>query len=413
MSYAKALRCRECGREYPHAPMSICEACFRPLEVIYDYDAIARVISRERIARGPLTMWRYRDLLPVESEDVIDIDTGFTPLIKADNLGRGLGLEKLYVKNDTLNPTFSFKDRVVSVAITKAREFGFETAACASTGNLACSVAAYAAKAGMEAYVFIPADLEQGKIVGAAIYGPKLIAVDGVYDEISLLCRELVERYKWAFVNINIRAYYSEGAKTLGYEVAEQLGWRAPEHVIVPVASGSLHSKVWKGLNEFASLGLIGPVKTRVHAAQPSGCSPVVNAFESGTMEVLPVRPNTICKSLAIGNPAEGYYALKTLKESRGVAIGVSDEELVDGMKLLAETEGIFAETTGGVVIAALRKLVASGVIKRDETTVAYITGCGLKTQEAVMDKLPPRLNIQPSIGSFEQALRESSLQKG
>lgn len=406
MSHVKALRCRECGREYPLETLRVCEFCFAPLDATYDYEAIAKVISREKIARGPLSMWRYRDLLPIDSDKVVDIGTGFTPLIKAENLGRELELDELYLKNDCVNPTYSFKDRVVSVAATKALEFGFKTLACASTGNLACSVAAHAARAGIEAYVFIPADLEQGKIVGAAIYGPTLVAVHGNYDEVSSLCIELVDRYAWAFVNINIRPYYSEGSKTLGYEVAEQLGWRAPDHIVVPVASGSLHHKVWKGLNELSMLGLIGSVGTRVHAAQAAGCAPVVAAFQAGTPHVHPLRPNTICKSLAIGNPAEGYYALKTLEESEGIACAVSDEDLIDGMKLLAGTEGIFTETAGGVVIGALKQLVASGTIKKNELTVALITGSGLKTQEAVADVVQP-LTIQPTLSSFEQALKE------
>jgi len=403
MSYAKGLRCRECGREYAHGPTSVCEVCFRPLEVIYDYEAMARVVSRKSIMHGPRTMWRYRDLLPVEGE-FVDLGTGFTPLVKAENLGRELGLDELYIKNDTLNPTFSFKDRVVSVAVSKAREFGFTTVACASTGNLACSVAAYAAKARLKAYVFIPADLEQGKIVGAAIYGPSLIAILGNYDEVNKMCAEMAQKYHWAFVNINIRAYYSEGSKTLGYEVAEQLGWRAPDHAIIPAASGSLHSKVWKGLNEFARLGLISKVPTQVHAAQAAGCSPIVNAYQAGSFQVVPVRPNTICKSLAIGNPSEGYYALKTMKESGGTGVAVTDPELAEGMKLLARTEGIFGETAGGVVIGALKRLVASGQIKRHEVTVAYITGAGLKTPEAVADVVQP-LTIQPTVKSFEEAL--------
>jgi len=409
MSYAKALRCRECGREYPLEPIHVCEFCFGPLEVEYDYDAISQVISREKIAQGPIGMWRYRDLLPVDSEEVVDISAGFTPLIKADNLGREFGLRELYVKNDCVNPTYSFKDRVVSVAITKAKEFGFDTVACASTGNLACSVAAHAAKCGLKAYVFVPSDLEQGKMIGTAIYGPTLVAVNGNYDEVNRLCSEISDKYRWAFVNINIRPYYSEGSKTLGYEVAEQLGWRAPEHAVVPVASGSLLSKIWKGLNELALLGLIGPVKTRMYATQAEGSAPIVAAFRAGSTHVHPVRPNTIVKSLAIGNPAEGYFALKTIQESQGAACAVSDAEVVDGMKLLAETEGIFAETAGGVVVASLKRLAAEGAIKPDELTVAFITGCGLKTQEAIAGSLKPPLTIDANLASFEEALKEQA----
>jgi threonine synthase len=354
-------------------------------------------------------MWRYKELLPISGE-VVDIGTGFTPLTRADNLGRELGLRQLYLKNDCLNPTYSFKDRVVSVAATKAKEFGFSAIACTSTGNLAGSVAAHAARAGLKAYIFIPADLEQGKIVGAAIYNPTLVAVNGNYDEVNRLCSELADKYPWGFVNINIRPYYAEGSKTLGYEVAEQLGWRAPDHAVVPVASGALLVKIWKGLNELSSLGLIGPVSTRMHAAQAAGCSPVVEAFQAGTHIIRPVKPNTIAKSLAIGNPADGYYALKTIGQSGGAASAATDAEIVAGMKLLAESEGIFAETAGGVVISGLRHLAASGAIKRDDLAVAFITGCGLKTLEAVADSVVSPPIIQPTLASFEQMQGERAL---
>ncbi|MDO8532838.1 MAG: threonine synthase [Dehalococcoidia bacterium] len=406
MSYVKALRCRECGRDYPQEPINVCDFCFGPLEIVYDYDAISRVISRERIARGPLSIWRYADLLPADSERAVDINAGFTPLIKAKNLGRRLGLDNLYLKNDCVNPSYSFKDRVVSIAATKALEFGFDTIACASTGNLACSVAAHAARAGIKAVVFIPADLEKGKVVGAAIYGPTLVAVKGNYDDVNRLCSEIADSYHWAFVNINVRPYYAEGSKTLGYEVAEQLGWRAPDHAVVPAASGSLFTKIWKGLKEMSDLKLIGPVKTRMHLTQPTGCSPISTAFLEGTMNIRPVKPKTIAKSLAIGNPADGYYALKTIQETRGSAWSVTDEEIVEGIKLLAQTEGIFSETAGGVVIAGLEKLARSGAIQKDEVTVAYITGNGLKTQEAVEDVVKPLL-IEPSLAAFEKALKE------
>lgn len=406
MSYARALRCRECGREYPLQPVNVCEFCFGPLEVSYDYEALAKIVTRERLQKGPLSMWRYRDLLPVEGSEVVDIKAGYTPLLKADNLGRLLGLKNLYIKNDCVNPTYSFKDRVVSVAVTRAREFGFDTVACASTGNLACSVAAHAAKAGLKAYVFIPADLEQGKIVGAAIYGPTLVAVKGSYDEVNRLCSELADRYSWAFVNINMRPYYSEGSKTLAYEVAEQLGWRAPDQAIVPAASGSLFTKIWKGLQELTQLGLIDPVPTRMHAAQALGCSPIVAAYEAGCLEIRPVKPQTIVKSLAIGNPADGYYALKIIKASQGSGCAVSDAEVVAGMRLLAEQEGVFAETAGGVVIAGLKRLAESGRIQSDDLTVAFITGCGLKTTEPVTHVASP-LVIEPTVRSFEQVLKE------
>lgn len=404
MAFAKALKCRECGKEYEKQPTNICEWCFGPLEVVYDYDGIRKVLTRERIKSGPANLWRYRELLPVDDGPVIDMHAGMTPLVKAENLGRKLGLENLYIKNDCVNPTYSFKDRVVAVASTVARQMGFDVLACASTGNLAGSVAAHAAKAGMKSFVFIPADLEKVKIVGASIYGPTVVAVNGNYDEVNRLCSEVADNFNWAFVNINVRPFYAEGSKTLGYEVAEQLGWRAPDNVIVPVASGSLLTKVWKGLNEFKDIGLIDKVQTRVHMVQPQGCSPVVTAFSEGVMDVKPVKPNTIAKSLAIGNPADGFYALKVLKDSHGSASAVTDPEVIEGIKLLAETEGIFAETAAGVVISGLKRLAASGVLKPKELTVVYVTGNGLKTQEVVEDTVRP-LVVQPTLASFKKAL--------
>jgi threonine synthase len=334
----------------------------------------------------------------------VDIGTGFTPLVKATRLGRELDLNELYIKNDCLNPTYSFKDRVVSVAITKAREFGFDTIACASTGNLAASVAAHAARAGMKSYVFVPYDVEPGKLIGIAIYNPVLVTVEGNYDDVNRLCSQLAQRHNWGFININLRPYYAEGSKTLGYEVAEQLGWRAPDCVVAPAASGLLFTRIWKSLDEFSMLGLIQPVNTHMYLSQAAGCSPIVNAFQAGTIHVHPVKPNTIAKSIAIGNPADGYYALRVARQSGGAACAVTDEEAVEGIKLLAETEGIFAEATGGVVIAVLRKLATSGMIKRDELTVAVITGAGLKTQEPVAGVVRPFV-IQPTLESFEKVL--------
>ena len=401
MAFANALKCRECGREYPTDPLNVCEFCFGPLEVVYDYGAIARVISRDRIQNGPLTMWRYQDLLPVDADNAVDLQTGFTPLMKAPNLGRLLGLDHLYIKNDAVNPTNSFKDRVVSVASTKALEYEFKTLACASTGNLAGSVAAHAARAGMDAYIFIPADLEKGKVIGAAIYGPTLVAVDGSYDDVNRLCSELADTYPWAFVNINMRPYYAEGSKTLGYEVAEQLGWQAPAHCIVPSASGSMFTKIWKGFKELEDLELIPKVHTHMHMTQAAGCAPIAEAYEAGVTRVRPVKPDTIAKSLAIGNPADGYYSLKTIQESEGDATIVPEEEVVAGIQMLAENEGIFTETAGGVVISGLKRLVERGVIKRDELTVAYITGNGLKTLEPVEDTVRT-VPIAPTTSSFE-----------
>ena len=405
MSYARALRCRKCGREYHLEAINLCDFCFSPLEVVYDYKAKSRGVNKDKIAGGPPSMWRYRNLLPVDDE-IVDVGSGFTPLVKADNLGHELGLEQLYIKNDCLNPTHSFKDRVVSVAITKAREFGFSIIACASTGNLAASVAAHAAKAHLKSYVFIPSDIEQSKMISTAIFNPTLVAVKGSYDDVNRLCSGLVEKYNWGFININLRPYYAEGSKTLAYEVAEQLGWRAPDCVIAPAASGLLFTRIWKGLEELSMLRLIGPVNTHMYLAQAAGCSPIVNAFEAGTLHVHPVKPNTIAKSIAIGNPADGYYALKIARESGGAACAVSDEEAIEGMKLLAQTEGIFAETAGGVVIGVLKKLAASGAIKKDDLTVAAITASGLKTQEAVADVVQPFV-IKPTLESFEEVLGE------
>ena len=403
MSYARALRCRKCGQEYPIQPINLCDFCLSPLEVIYDYKAMAKGLSREQLARGPLSMWRYRDMLPVEGKEV-DIGTGFTPLVKADNLGRELGLSRLYIKNDCLNPTYSFKDRPVSVAVTKAREFGFDAVACASTGNLAASVAAHAAKANMKAYVFVPSSVEKGKLVGAAIYNPVLMTVEGSYDDVNRLCAVLAQHYHWGFININLRPYYAEGSKTLGYEVAEQLGWQAPDCVVAPAASGLLFTRIWKGLDEMSMLGLIEPVNTHMYVAQAAGSSPIVNAFQAGAIHVHPVEPDTIAKSIAIGNPADGFYALRVARQSGGGACAVTDAEAIAGMRLLAQTEGIFAEAAGGVVIGVLRKLAASGVIKRNELTVAFITGAGPRTQEIMADSVQPFI-VQPTLESFEEVL--------
>jgi threonine synthase len=405
MTFARALRCRECSREYALAPRHVCEFCFGPVEVAYDYDAIKQQISRRRIEAGPASLWRYADLLPADADQRVDLHAGFTPLLRATNLGRRLGLNKLYIKNDTLNPTWSFKDRVVSIASTKAREFGFDTLACASTGNLANSVAAHAAHAGMKSVVFIPSDLESGKVLGSAIYAPTLVAVDGNYDQVNRLCAELGDKYGWAFVNINVRPYYSEGSKTLAFEVAEQLGWQAPDHVVAPIASGSLFTKIHKGFNELARVGLIDEPRVRMSGAQAEGCSPVAAAHAAGSLNFRPVKPNTIAKSLAIGNPADGYYALVIMRDTGGHCPAVTDDEVIEGIKLLAETEGVFAETAGGVVTASLKRLAESGAIDPDETTVAFITGGGLKTQEAVTDHVIAPLHIAPTVDSFEEKL--------
>ncbi len=403
----KGLKCRECGKAYPAEPLHVCEFCFGPLEVDYDYAAIGKIISRERISQGPKSLWRYIDLLPVEKEATVGLHAGFTPLIHAKNLGRELGLDELYLKNDTVNhPTLSFKDRVVAVALTRAKEFKFDTVACASTGNLANSVAAHAAQAGFRCFVFIPYDLESAKVLGNLIYRPTVVAVEGNYDDVNRLCSEIAGEYPWAFVNINIRPYYAEGSKTLAFETVEQMGWRAPDQVVVPIASGSLLTKIWKGFKEMERLGLIGKVSTRINGAQAEGCSPVTSAFKEKRDFIRPVKPKTIAKSLAIGNPADGYYALKTVLESHGQLESVSDEEIIEGIQLLARTEGIFAETAGGVTVGVLKKLVQNGIISRQEVTVAYITGNGLKTQEAVMGTLGEPVRIEPRLISFENTLK-------
>lgn len=401
-STAKALKCRECGKEYPLAARYVCEYCFGPLEVAYDYAKIKKLVSREKIESRPRTMWRYAEYLPADASDPVSIDEGYTPLVRAHNLGKALGIKELYVKNDCANPTHSFKDRVVSVAVTKARELGFDTVSCASTGNLANAVSAYGAKAGMKRYVFIPANLETGKVVASNVYEPNLVKVEGNYDEVNRLCSEIAGRYPWAFVNINVRPYYAEGSKTLGFEVAEQLGWKAPDHVVVPMASGSMLTKIWKALKEFEKTGILDSVHTRVSGAQAAGCSPISTAWLEGTDTFRPVKPDTIAKSLAIGNPADGYYALQTIKESGGAAEKATDAEIVEGIKLLASTEGIFAETAGGVTIACLKKLVESGKVKKNEVTVAYITGTGLKTQEALHGHMKEIVTIKPNLASFE-----------
>ncbi len=410
MAKMKSLVCRECGKEYPTKAIHVCELCFGPLEVKYNYDEIKKSISREKIEDGPRSMWRYLDLLPVESASVASVigpHAGLTPMVRAKNLGAYLGLDELYIKNDTVNhPTLSFKNRVVSVALTRARELGFETVACASTGNLANSVAAHAAAAGMKCYVFIPADLEAAKVLGNLIYKPNVVEVEGNYDDVNRLCSEIAGEHGWAFVNINIRPYYAEGSKTLAFETVEQLGWRAPDQAVIPMASGSLLTKIWKGLHEMKALGLIDKVQTKINGAQAEGCSPIATAYKEGRDFFKPVKPKTIAKSLAIGNPADGYYALKATGESKGAMDMISDEEVVEGIKLLAQTEGIFAETAGGVTIGVLKKLVKQGIIKKSDVTVAYVTGNGLKTQEAVIDSVGRPFRITPSLVSFEKTFK-------
>ena len=403
MTFINGLKCRECGREYSKRAIAGCEECFAPLEVDYDYDAISRVLSREEIYARPKNLWRYRELLPLEREPAVGLASGGTPLIRAERLGRVLGIRDLYIKNDSVNsPTLSFKDRVTAVAINKALEFGLSAVGCASTGNLANSVAASAASAGLPAYILIPDNLELNKIIATSIYGAEVIAVRGNYDDVNRLCAELAERYPWGFVNVNLRPFYGEGSKTFGYEIAEQLGWRAPAAIVVPMAGGSLITKIHKGLKELECLGLIEEeVRTRLFGAQAEGCNPITSAVKRCSSEIQPVKPDTIAKSLAIGNPADGYHAARLIAKTRGWADDASDEEIVAGIRLLAETEGIFAETAGGVTIAVTKKLIEQGRINADDLTVIAITGNGLKTAEAV--KLPKPICIEPKIAEFDR----------
>ncbi len=408
MGHIRGLKCRECGREYPIEPIYVCEFCFGPLEVAYDYRGIATALNKEKIEEREKSLWRYRELLPIDGDPQVGLTSGYTPLVKADNLAKELGVDALYLKDDTVvHPTLSFKDRVVSVALTKAKEFGFDTVACASTGNLAHSVSAHGARAGLKRFIFIPASLEASKIIASLVYEPNLVAVDGNYDDVNRLCSEIANKYRWAFVNINIRPFYAEGSKTLGFEIIEQLGWKAPDNVVVPCASGSLLTKVWKSFKEFKEIGIIKDLGTKVFAAQATGCSPIVTAIKQGTDVIRPVKPNTIAKSLAIGNPADGFYASQVIKETGGAGEDVSDQEIIDAIKLLARTEGIFAETAGGVTLASAKKLIEAGKIKRDEVTVICITGNGLKTQEALHGHAASPHYIKPNIASFEEVLRK------
>jgi len=407
MNCMKGLRCRECGKEYPHEALHVCELCFGPLEVHYDYDKIKTVLTREVIESRQPNMWRYRELLPLEQDPSVGGQVGFTPLIRARNLEKALGVSELYLKNDAVNyPTLSFKDRVVSVAISRAREMGFDTVACASTGNLANSVAANAAACGMKSFVFIPYDLEQTKITGTLVYGARVVGIKGAYDEVNRLCSEIAGKYGWAFVNINIRPYYAEGSKTFGHEIAEQLGWRLPKHIVVPMAGGSLITKVWKAFDEFKKLGFVEDAGTRVYGAQAAGCAPIVTAVKEGSELIRPVKAKTIAKSLAIGNPADGYYSAKTIRESGGWGEDVTDAEIVDAMKMLAETEGVFAETAGGVTFGVTKKLIEQGRIPRDESIVVSVTGNGLKTQEALNGSLEQPVVIDAKLAEFDALVR-------
>lgn len=409
MSYVAGLACRECGRRYEAKLLAGCEDCFAPLEVDYDYAAISRALTRETIAAREKNLWRYRELLPVNADPPIGRATGATPLLRADRLGAQLGLRRLFIKNDSVNcPTLSFKDRVTAVAITKTLEFELKAVGCASTGNLANAVAAGAAAAGLPAFVLIPADLEQSKITATSIYGATVVAVRGNYDDVNRLSSQIADRFQWGLVNVNLRPFYGEGSKTVGYEIAEQLGWRAPDAIVVPMAGGSLLTKIHKGLKELERLGLLeDEARTRLFGAQARGCNPIVDAVKRNSTDIRPVKPATIAKSLAIGNPADGYHAAGVIASTAGWAEDVTDDEIRAGIKLLAETEGIFTETAGGVTVAVTRKLAGQGRIQPDDLTVVAITGNGLKTQEAL--SLPAPVVIEPRLENFERAITKSA----
>lgn len=409
--YFSSLKCRECGRLYPKKAVHVCEYDFGPLEADYNYDRIKAVLNRQVIESRGKSMWRYRELLPIDGDPSVGLQTGFTPLVKANRLAKALGVDELYVKNDTVNyPTLSFKDRVVSVALSRAIELGMKTVACASTGNLANSVAANAAAAGLDSYVLIPADLEQSKVLNSLVYGTKVIGIQGAYDQVNRLCSEIAGKYGWGFVNVNLRPYYAEGSKTMGFEIIEQLDWQVPAHTVICMASGSLLTKIYKAYHEFMKIGLVPETSFTVHGAQATGCNPISAARKAGTDLIRPVsKPNTIAKSLAIGTPADGYYAVRAMEETGGSAEDATDQEIIEGIKLLAETEGIFAETAGGVTVACAKKLIDTGKIPRNERIVLCITGHGLKTAEAVADHIGKPRIIKPSLREFD-ALVEAEL---
>jgi threonine synthase len=405
-----ALHCRECGKDYPKAAVHVCEFCFGPLEVSYDYAAIGKVLTRALIESRPPTMWRYAELLPLDGPPAVGLQTGMTPLLRADRLARRLGVRELWVKNDAVcHPTLSFKDRVVSVAVSKAIELGIDTVACASTGNLANATAAQAAAAGLPSVILVPYDLEPAKILGTSVYGARVLAVKGTYDDVNRLCSEISGKYGYGFVNVNLRPFYAEGSKSYGYEIAEQLGWRTPAHVVVPMAGGSLVTKIGKAFGELEKLGLlvggVGASKTRIHGAQAAGCSPIVDMVLERREQVRPVKtPTSIAKSLAIGNPADGFYAQKTIVGSGGHAAKPDDAEIVAAMRLLAETEGVFAETAGGVTLGATIRLIEEGKIGKDDgPVVVCITGNGMKTQDPLVGALPEPVLIGPRLADFDR----------
>ncbi len=401
-----ALECRECGQRYPVEALTICEECFGPLEPGYDLEHVDGATFREDVEAGPQSLWRYELLLPGGPEvERVDLGAGFTPLRRADNLAKRLGLRMLWIKDDSVNPSNSFKDRVVSVAITMARAFGFEAISCASTGNLANATAAHAAKAGMPCYVFVPEDLERAKILATEAYGARVVAVKGTYDDVNRLCSEVAETLPWAFVNVNMRPYYAEGSKSLGFEIAEQLGWRLPDHVVSPIASGALMTKIHRAFRELEQIGAVAGKPYRISGAQAEGCAPVATAFVQNDTDVRPVRPSTVAKSLAIGNPADGWYAIQTARQTGGAIDACTEAEVIEGVTLLAETEGVFTETAGGVTIAVLKRLAEAAVISPEEETVALVTGNGYKTVESLEGTLEPSYHVAPHLEDFLSAL--------
>jgi len=412
------LRCRECGRTWGNQPRSICDECFSPLEVAYDYDSLrgsnGSALSRERIAQRPPNMWRYAELLPLPQGFTPRLPVGFTPLFQAPHLagkltGTTAAAANLYIKNDAVClPTLSFKDRVVAVALANAREFGFDTVSCSSTGNLANAVAAHAAREGLKAWIFIPADLEPAKILGTNVFGAKVVRIAGNYDQVNRLCSQIADEHRWGFVNVNLRPYYSEGSKTFGFEIAEQLGWRLPDNVVCPMAGGSLITKIRKAFDELVELGLVEPKDVKFFGAQATGCSPISTAIKTGSTEIEPQKPATIARSLAIGNPADGHYAIKTIKGSGGWSEDVSDPEVVDAIRLLAETEGVFTETAGGVTVGCTGKLYRQDRILPEETTVLCITGNGLKTTDVLAGVYQTERPIAPKLAEFEQYLQQT-----
>ena len=402
------LRCRECGKTWGNQPKSICDDCFSPLEIAYDYEAVHPVLTRERIAQRPPNMWRYAELLPLPANYHPRLPVGFTPLLSAPQLANQIGARRLCIKNDAVClPTLSFKDRVAAVALANARSFGFETVSCSSTGNLANAVAAQAARDGLKAVILIPADLEPAKILATQVYGAKLVPIAGSYDQVNRLCSQIADERHWGFVNVNLRPYYAEGSKTVGFEIAEQLGWSLPDNVVVPMAGGSLITKIRKAFDELVKLGLVDPKPVKFFGAQATGCSPISTAIKAGNSEIEPQRPTTIARSLAIGNPADGHYAINAINNSGGWAEDISDDEVVESMQLLAQTEGIFTETAGGVTVGCARKLYQQGRIAPEETTVLCITGNGLKTTDVLAGKYVVEEAIAPKISVFDKYLEE------